>query len=486
MQGGIKLPRDKIRTVFFCQGCGYESPKWMGFCQSCGSRTPLVEAPHSPRNGYQGWLATKPSEPIELSQVSGDEQGRIPLAFDELNRVLGGGVVPGSLVLMAGEPGVGKSTLLLQIAQSVASAGNKVLYVTGEESVHQIKLRSKRLGSSGQGVYLLAETDVDEIGEQLERFQPALAVVDSIQTLYTQEIPGGPGSVGQVRECALRLMRWAKARAVPVLISGHMTKDGTLAGPRVLEHMVDVVLYLEGENLSAYRILRGGKNRFGSTDEVGIFQMGGSGLEEVPDPSRVLLSQRTEEAVGSAIVPVLEGSRPLLVEVQALTCPSILAVPRRIANGVDYNRLLMLVAVLSRRVGLSLSNQDIIVNVVGGLNIRETAIDMAVALAITSSIRNAPLHPDMVALGEVGLSGELRNVPQLQRRLNEASRLGFQRCLVPASAGKDADGAEGIEPILSPTLAHALRQCLPKRKMEQDDEPLFTPHGGSESLGVAS
>ena len=380
--------------------------------------------------------------------------------------------MPGSVVLMAGEPGVGKSTLLLQTAQSVASEGNRVLYVTGEESVHQVKLRSERLGFSGQGVYLLAETEVEEIVQQLEHFRPSLAMVDSIQTLYAQEIPSGPGSVAQVRECALRLMRWAKATAVPVFLAGHVTKDGSLAGPRVLEHMVDAVLYLEGENLNDYRILRGVKNRFGTTDEVGIFQMGGNGLEEVSDPSRVLLAQHREEAVGSVIVPVLEGSRSLLVEVQALTSRSSLAVPRRIANGVEYNRLLMLAAVLSRRVGLELSNQDIIVNVVGGLRIREPAIDVAVALAIASSLRNTPVDSGMVALGEVGLSGELRTVPQLQRRLNEASRLGFRQCLLPVSAREDTGEVEGIEPVFAPTLTHALRRCLPKRSVSQVTDPI--------------
>ena len=468
------MPRERTKTIFLCQTCGHESPKWMGFCPACGDQSPLVEGPRSTstRSTRQGWLATTLEGPRELSQVSPNEQERTPLAFAELNRVLGGGMVPGSLVLMAGEPGVGKSTLLLQIAGYVASTGAKVLYVSGEESVHQIKLRSDRLGISGQGIYMLSETDVDEVVQHLEQSKPALAVVDSVQTLYTQDIPSGQGSVAQVRECALRLMRWAKARAVPLFIAGHVTKDGTLAGPRVLEHMVDVVLYLEGENLSTYRILRGDKNRFGSTNEVGIFQMGGKGLEEVPDPSSVLLSQHRKEAIGSAIVPILEGSRPLLVEIQALTSPSILAVPRRIANGIDYNRLLMLAAVLSRRVGLNLSNQDIIVNVVGGLRIREPATDVAVALAIASSLRNTPLSPGMVGLGEVGLSGELRTVPQLQRRLNEASRLGFRRCLLPSSTREEAAGAEGTEPVFSPTLADALQQCLPRRRINQAADPL--------------
>ena len=466
-EGSSEVPADKIKTSFCCQGCGHESPKWMGFCPSCGEHTPLVERPRRLSTTSQTWLPDTSPEPQELSQVSNDEQERIPLACEEMNRVLGGGVVPGSLVLMAGEPGVGKSTLLLQTAQYVASKGTRVLYVSGEESVHQTKLRSERLGFTGQGIYLLVETDVDEIVRRLESFGPALVIVDSIQTLYTQELPSGPGTVAQVRECALRLMRWAKGKAVPVLMAGHLTKDGSLAGPRVLEHMVDVVLYLEGENLNTYRILRGAKNRFGSTNEVGIFEMGTNGLEEVADPSRVLLAQHREGAVGSVIVPVLEGSRPLLVEVQSLTSPSVLPVPRRVANGVDYNRLLLLTAVLSRRAGLNLSNQDIIVSVAGGLKIREPATDVAVALAIASSLRNTPINPGMVALGEVGLTGELRPVPQLQRRLNEASRLGFRRCLLPSAARESTAGVEGIEPVYAPTLAHALRQCLSPRRASQ-------------------
>ena len=456
--GISKSPRDKTKLVYYCQGCGYENPKWMGFCPSCGDQSPLVE-----RSPAQSWLPAA-SLPQELSQIPHDDQDRISLSLAEINSVLGGGLVPGSMVLIAGEPGVGKSTLLLQAAQDVTSRGGTVLYITGEESLRQVKLRAERLGSSGQRVYLLAETDVDRATDQLEALQPSMAIVDSIQTLYTQDIPSGPGSIAQVRECALRLMRWAKARAVPVLVAGHVTKDGTLAGPRVMEHMVDVVLYLEGENLNSYRVLRGTKNRFGSTNEVAIFQMTGSGLEEVTDPSRVLLSQHRGDAIGSAIVPVLEGSRPLMVEIQALTSPSVLPIPRRVVNGIDYNRLLMLAAVLTRRAGLGLSNQDIIVNAVGGLRVSEPASDLAVALAIASSLRNVALRPGTVALAEVGLSGELRTVPQLQRRLNEALRLGFKRCLLPESAREEVQELLGIDTVHVPTLAMALREGLPAIK----------------------
>lgn len=457
------MPGNRKKAAFFCRGCGHESAKWMGFCPACGEHSPLEEAPPSPPAQHQRWISPYSSEPQELNQVSHDGDERLDLGLGELNGVLGGGLVLGSVVLMAGEPGIGKSTLLLQTAQSVAARGNKVLYVTGEESARQIKLRAQRLGFSGESVFLLAETDVDQVTSQLERTMPALALVDSIQTLYAPDISSGPGSVAQLRECALRLMRWAKANSVPVMMTGHVTKDGSVAGPRVLEHMVDAVLYLEGESTHSYRILRGTKNRFGATDEIGMFQMGSNGLEEVKDPSKLLLSQHQEGAVGSSIVPVIEGSRPVLVEIQALTSPSSLPAPRRVANGVDYNRLLMLVAVLSRRVGLNLSNQDIIVNVAGGLTIREPAADLGIALAIASSLRNLPLNPGLAMLGEVGLTGELRPVPQLQRRLNEASRLNFKRCLVPESASMESP-PDGTILLSAPTVGQALRQCMSQRK----------------------
>tara|TARA_B100000315_G_C14574561_1_gene587297 strand:- start:1571 stop:2932 length:1362 start_codon:yes stop_codon:yes gene_type:complete len=435
----------------------------MGFCPalSCNSSLPLVEAEAAaPRPSRPGWVSAE-SEPVqELSHLSLDGQVRIEFPSQELNRVLGGGLVAGSVVLLAGEPGVGKSTLLLQIARFMSSRGESVLYVSGEESPQQIKLRSERLGFDGERIFLLAETDVDQVVNRLEERRPALAIVDSIQTLYSQDISSGPGSVVQVREAGLRLMRWAKLRHVPVFLAGHVTKDGSLAGPRVLEHMVDVVTYLESQDFSTYRVLRSEKNRFGPTTEVGVFEMTGQGLDEVPDPSQALLSQRYDRAVGAALVPVLEGSRPLMLEVQALTSPSQLPIPRRVANGVDHNRLLMLTAVAGRRAGLELSGQDIIVSVAGGFRVSEPAADLAVVLAIASSLYNRAVDPDLVAFGEVGLSGELRAVPQMGRRLAEASRLGLSRCVLPAVGLDGLSGPPEVKLFPVRTLREALRAAL--------------------------
>ena len=455
--------KEQRRSVFACQECGYRSAKWFGFCPSpsCDSSLPLEESqPRSADPVRPSWLASA-AEPLqELADLRPEDQQRIELASAELNRVLGGGVVPGSVMLLAGEPGVGKSTLLLQVAQHFSASGRTVVYVSGEESAHQVKLRSQRLGFAGQGIFLLAETDVELILQRLEESRPSLVIVDSVQTLYTAEAPSGPGSVVQVRECALRLMRWAKMRNVPVFLAGHMTKDGSLAGPRVLEHMVDLVTYLEGQELNGFRILRSGKNRFGSTTEVGVFDMTSQGLVEVADPSQALLAQRYERAVGSALVPVLEGSRPLLLEVQALTSSAHAPVPRRVSNGVDYSRLLMLVAVASRRAGLELGGQDVIVNVAGGFRVNEPAADLGVCLAVASSFHNQPLAPDMVAFGEVGLSGELRNVPQPQSRVREASRLGLSCCVLPETSRRDVEPAGGMELVFAQTLRQAIRAAI--------------------------
>ena len=457
--------KDRQRTVFMCPSCGNESPKWMGFCpaQGCGSQSPLVETAVVPAaKGRPGWLAGQSIDVVELSSISTADQPRDPLPSSELNRVLGGGVVPGSVVLLAGEPGVGKSTLLLQLAQYAAAKGQKVLYVSGEESPQQIKLRSDRLGFAGEGVLMLPETDLAAVIEKLDSIRPGLAIVDSIQTLYSDDETSGPGSVGQVREAGLRLLRWAKASGTPVFVSGHMTKDGSLAGPRVLEHMVDVVLYLESQEDGGYRVLRAGKNRFGATTEVGVFEMTERGLTDVSDPSKALLSQRAGGSIGAALTPVVEGSRALLLEVQALTSPSQLPAPRRVANGIDYNRLLMLAAVASRRAGLELSGQDIIVNVAGGFRISEPAADLALVLAMASSLYNCPLDPEMFAFGEVGLSAEIRAVSQAQRRVMEAARLGLKRCILPESCLEGLTVPPGMKATGVRTLRQAVNAVLSK------------------------
>lgn len=440
----------------------------MGFCpaQGCGSQTPLVEMDVAPAvKGRPAWLPSQPTDVTELSAIAPGGQSRQPLPSPELNRVLGGGVVPGSVVLLAGEPGVGKSTLLLQLAQYVAAKDQKVLYVCGEESPEQIKLRSERLGFTGEGVLMLPETDLEAVIEKLDSIRPGLAIVDSIQTLYSDDESSGPGSVGQVREAGLRLLRWAKSSGIPIFVSGHMTKDGSLAGPRVLEHMVDVVLYLESQEDGGYRVLRAGKNRFGATTEVGVFEMTEKGLVDVSDPSKALLSQRAGGSIGATgatLTPVVEGSRALLLEVQALTSPSQLPVPRRVANGVDYNRLLMLVAVASRRAGLELSGQDIIVNVAGGFKIDEPAADLALVLAMASSLYNCPLDPALCAFGELGLSAEIRAVSQAQRRIAEAGRLGLKKCILPESCLEGLIVPDGMKAVGVRTLRQAVNAVLTK------------------------
>ncbi len=459
-----KSDKSAARTVFVCQNCGKESLKWLGRCPDCQEWNSFVEtAVVAAAASYRPPSLLVP--PQELSQVVVEVADRFPLRMAEFNRVLGGGLVSGSLALISGDPGIGKSTLLLQAAASVAREGGKAVYVSGEETLHQIKLRAERLGITGERLYLLAETDIEVILSQVEQLSPQLVVVDSIQTVYLPELGATPGSVGQVRECTLRLMHWAKLSAVPVFIAGHVTKDGAIAGPRVLEHIVDAVLYLEGEPFSAYRLLRCVKNRFGSTNEVGVFEMKESGLAEVENPSLAFLSQRGDEAMGSVVVSTIEGSRPLLVEMQALTTPTSFGLPRRTANGVDFNRLLLVVAVLTKRLGLRLGNQDIMVNVTGGIKVGEPAADLGIALAVASSFRDVGVDPHMVAVGEVGLSGELRSVAQLERRVAEASRLGFKRCLVPA-AGDKVGG--DIEVLRAGNLREAVRLGLAGRKPKSD------------------
>ena len=425
-----KSEKSSAKAVFVCQECGRESLKWLGRCPDCQQWNTFVEMTVKTSAATSRPLGPL-SPPQELSQVVIESSDRSPLPLAEFNRVLGGGLVAGSLVLISGDPGIGKSTLLLQASASMASNRSKVVYVTGEETVHQIKLRAERLGLGGEGLFIMAETDLETVLNQVEQVGPGLVVIDSIQTVYYAGMESAAGSIGQVRECTMRLMQWAKLRGVPVFITGHVTKEGAIAGPRVLEHIVDVVLYLEGEPFSAYRLLRCVKNRYGSTNEVGVFEMKEEGMVEVENPSKAFLSQRGAESIGSAVVPTIEGSRPLLVEIQALTTITAFGMPRRTANGVDFNRLLMVTAVLTKRVGLKLGNQDIMVNVTGGLRVGEPAADLGMALAIASSFRDLEVAPQTAAVGEVGLSGELRAASQLERRLNEAARLGFKRCIVP-------------------------------------------------------
>jgi len=454
-----KSGKSGTRTIFVCQHCGKESLKWLGRCPNCHEWNSFVETKVPAATPSD--ISALENLPQELSQVVTDVSDRFPLPLAEFNRVLGGGLVSGSLVLIGGDPGIGKSTLLLQVSALVAQARGKVAYVSGEETLPQIRLRAERLGITGERLYLLAETDLHVILSHLEQLAPSLAVIDSIQAVYLPELDTAAGSITQVRECTLRLMHWAKPNAVPIFIAGHVTKDGAIAGPRVLEHIVDVVLYLEGEPFSAYRLLRGVKNRFGSTNEVGVFEMREQGLIEVDNPSKAFLSQRWGEAIGSTVVPTLEGSRPLLVEIQALTTPTAFGLPRRTANGVDFGRLLLITAVLTKRVGLKLGNQDIIANVTGGLRIGEPAADLGIALSIASSFRDVAVDPSLVAVGEVGLSGELRAVSQLDRRVAEAARLGFERCLVPKTSAR-ISAPKDIELIPVSTLREAIRVGLVK------------------------
>jgi DNA repair protein RadA/Sms len=455
-----KTSKHSQSTVFVCQQCGKESLKWLGRCPNCQEWNTFVETRVTASTTSLSYSPMNP--PQELSQVAIDSQDRFPIALAEFNRVLGGGVVPGSLALIAGEPGIGKSTLLLQAAHLITQTRGNVVYISGEETLRQIKLRAERLSVPGEKLYLIAETNLEVILSQLEQLAPSLVVIDSIQTVYLPELDTTAGSITQVRESTLRLMRWAKLSATPVFLAGHVTKDGAIAGPRVLEHIVDIVLYLEGEPFSTYRLLRCTKNRFGATNEVGVFEMKREGLLEVSDPSQALLSRRLGQAVGSVVVPTLEGSRPLLVEIQALTNPTSFGLPRRTASGVDFGRLLLITAVLSRRVGLKLGSQDIIANVTGGLKIKEPAADLGIALAITSSHRDVAVDPELAAVGEVGLSGELRGVSQLERRVSEAARLGFKRCLVPKAGAKVGGG--GIELIPAGTLREAIGLGLVKGK----------------------
>lgn len=456
----------KTRIAFVCQKCGRTSPREMGRCPGCGEWGTMVEQVVAVETSVSmpRWEDRGQAQPVRLSEVEGDPWERFPLPIEEFARVLGGGVVPGSLILIGGEPGIGKSTLLLQVAALMADLTGAALYISGEESARQLKLRAERLGIITENLYLLTETNLDVILGHVESLGPQVLVVDSIQTVYTNDLTSMAGNVSQVRECATRLQRLAKNTGITVFLVGHVTKEGGIAGPRVLEHIADTVLYLEGDAFQAFRLLRSIKNRFGATSEVGVFEMRGGGMVEVPNPSEAFLADRVINAPGSAIVVTMEGTRPLLAEIQALATITSFANPRRTANGVDFNRLLLLTAVLTRRVGIRLAEQDVFVNVIGGLRIDEPAADLAIALAIASSVRDIPLPADMVAVGEVGLSGELRAVGQLPARLNEASKLGFRGALIPKSVRRsDELLPEGIDVLAVRSVGEAMEAALDKR-----------------------
>ena len=464
----------KTLTQFVCQNCGKTSPRALGRCPGCGSWGTMVEEfvtpPAAGGKGKPRGLAGQ-SQPRRLQEIEGDVEERLPLRMEEFSRVLGGGIVPGSIVLVGGDPGIGKSTLMLQVAVEMA-AGRKVLYVSGEESERQVKMRALRLlrgedgadGDMPENLYLVTETNLEIILEHTRALDPDLLVVDSIQTVYLPAIESSAGSVSQVRESASRLRELAKGSGMAVFVIGHVTKEGIIAGPRVLEHIVDTVLYLEGDRYQTFRLLRSVKNRFGATSEVGVFEMRERGMVEVPNPSEAFLAERMVNAPGSAIAVTMEGTRPLLVELQGLTSPSSIANPRRTPNGVDINRLLMLAAVLTRRMGLHLGEQDIFVNVVGGLRITEPAADLAVAAAIASSLRDLPVRADLALIGEVGLSGELRWVGQMNARLREAAKLGFKAAVIPHRVRKSEPLPEGIQVLEARSLREALTLALVKEE----------------------
>ncbi len=435
----------KTKTVFFCTNCGNETPKWMGRCPGCGAFNTMEEHIEKPVAVGKAKSAPVGSSrvPKQIRDVTSDGEIRFSTGMGELDRVLGGGAVAGSLVLVGGAPGIGKSTLLLQICNSLC-AGRKVLYISGEESERQLKLRAERLGVDPEDLYILSETRLSDVVEAAEQSQPDILIVDSIQTLYNEENESSPGSVSQVKDCTMTMMQLSKTQGITVFVVGHINKDGNIAGPKVLEHMVDCVLYFEGDPNTSYRLLRAAKNRFGSTNEIGVFEMRDAGLVEVPNPSQMLLEGRPEGASGTCVACVMEGTRPVLAEVQALVSKTSFNVPRRTADGFDFNRSALLLAVAEKRAGLKLSVFDAYINVIGGLRLEEPAADLPVVLAVASSYRDAVIADDLVAIGEVGLTGEIRSVSHMNQRLSEVARLGFKKCIIPKGGAEKLDIPAGL------------------------------------------
>lgn len=452
----------KTKTVFFCTSCGNETPRWQGKCPSCGAWNTIeehIEKPSIPGTKAKSAPVGQSRKPQRLNQVTVDGETRFSTGMGELDRVLGGGAVAGSLVLVSGAPGIGKSTLLLQICNSLC-AQRKVLYVSGEESERQLKLRAERLGVAPEELYILSETRLSDILEAAEQTQPDILIVDSIQTLYNEDNDSSPGSVSQVKDCTMSMMQLSKAHGITVFVVGHINKDGNIAGPKVLEHMVDCVLYFEGDQNSSYRLLRAAKNRFGSTNEIGVFEMRDMGLLEVPNPSQMLLEGRPEGASGTCVACVMEGTRPILAEVQALVTKTTFNVPRRACDGFDFNRAVLLMAVMEKRVGMKLNMFDAYLNVIGGLRLDEPGADLPVALAIASSYRDQSVADDLVAIGEIGMTGEVRSVSNLNQRLAEIARLGFKKCIIPRGGSEKLDIPAGMTVYRVRNLREAIETAL--------------------------
>ena len=448
----------KQKTVFCCTECGNETLKWSGRCPVCGAWDSFKEVKLE-KSGGKTAAVRSAKVPKLISELDNEEELRFSTGIGELDRVLGGGAVKGSIVLVGGAPGIGKSTLLLQLC-GLVDEGQKILYVSGEESERQIKMRAQRLGVDGGKIYVLAETGLNEVLSAAERLEPDLVIIDSIQTMFDADVSSAPGSISQVRECTMAIMRQTKDRGYTTFVVGHINKEGSIAGPKVLEQMVDCVLYFEGERSTSFRILRAGKNRFGSTNEIGVFEMADNGLKELQNPSEILLSGRPDAAPGTCVTCVIEGSRPILAEIQALVAPSAYNSGRRSSNGIDYNRATLLLAVLEKRGGMALSGCDAYINVIGGLELDEPSADLATVLAIASSFRDKPLGADLAAVGEVGLSGEVRSINSLNMRLTEISRLGFKRCVIPAHIKDDIKAPQGLELIAVKDIREAIRQTL--------------------------
>lgn len=439
----------KIKTKYVCQSCGYENPKWLGKCPECMKWNTFVEEiedKSSKSNHRETFVIDKSSQkPVNINSITIKHEERFSSGINELNRVLGGGIVRGSLVLVGGDPGIGKSTLLLQVSESVAQSGKKVLYISGEESESQIKMRAERLNAKSENLFIMAENNLNIIEHNLEGFDPDLIILDSIQTVFTPDIASAPGTVSQIKEGTSRFMRISKKMGISTFVVGHVTKEGSLAGPKIMEHMVDTVLYFEGERYNTYRLIRAVKNRFGSTNELGVFEMSEKGLQELENPSKALISEKPENASGSVIVSTVEGTRPMLLELQALVSPTSFGIPRRTATGIDFNRVNLLLAVLEKRAGMQIQNQDVYLNIVGGIKINEPSMDLGVILSVASGFRNIPISGEVAVTGEVGLTGEIRGVSYIEKRISECRKLGFKKIIIPKSNYEAVKDVKGIE-----------------------------------------